>query len=47
VLLQGFLQVLPVCGALISACIGDISTGLGDATHTYLAWSAFGAPLEV
>jgi hypothetical protein len=42
-----FSQVLPVCGALISAGIGDISTDLGGATRTYLAWFAFGAPQEV
>jgi hypothetical protein len=36
-----------VCGVLVSASIGDISAGLGSATHTYLASSAFGAPQEV
>jgi hypothetical protein len=42
-----FSQVLPVCGVLVSAGIGDIPAGLGGATRTYLALFAFGAPHEV
>jgi hypothetical protein len=38
-----FSQVLPVCGVLVLAGIGDISAGLGGATCTCLALSAFGA----
>jgi hypothetical protein len=41
------LLVLPVCGVLVSVGIGDIPAGLGGATRTYLALSAFGAPHEV
>jgi hypothetical protein len=48
VLLQGFFsQGLPVRGVLVLAGIDDISAGLGGATHTYLALSAFGAPQGV
>jgi hypothetical protein len=36
-----------VCGVLVSAGIGDVLAGFGGAAHTYLAWSAFGAPQEV
>jgi hypothetical protein len=39
-----FLQVLPVCGVLVSAGIGNIPAGLCGATRTYLALSVFGAP---
>jgi hypothetical protein len=42
-----FSQDLPVCGVLVLAGISDISAGLGSATCTYLALSAFGAPHEV
>jgi hypothetical protein len=42
-----FSQDLPVCGVLISTGIGNIPAGLGGATRTYLALSAFGAPQEV
>jgi hypothetical protein len=42
-----FSQDLPVCGVLVSASIGDISAGLGSATRTCWALSAFGAPHEV
>jgi hypothetical protein len=33
-----------VCGVLVSAGIGNILAGIGGATCTYLALSAFGAP---
>jgi hypothetical protein len=42
-----FSKGLPVCGVLVLAGIGDISAGLGGATRTYLALSAFDTPQEV
>jgi hypothetical protein len=36
-----------VRGVLVSADIGDISVGLGGATRTCWALSAFGAPQEM
>jgi hypothetical protein len=39
-----FTQDPSACGVLVSAGIGNIPTGLGGATRTYLASSAFGAP---
>jgi hypothetical protein len=36
-------KVLPLYGLLVLAGIGDISAGLGGATRTCLASSAFGA----
>jgi hypothetical protein len=42
-----FSQDLLVCGVLVSAGISNIPAGLGGATRTYLALSAFGAPQEV
>jgi hypothetical protein len=38
VLLQGFLQSLPVCWVLVSAGIDNIPDGLGGAMRTYLAF---------
>jgi hypothetical protein len=42
-----FTQDLPACGVLVSVGIGNIPAGLGGATRTYLALSAFSAPYEV
>jgi hypothetical protein len=42
-----FTQDLSACGVLVSTGIGNISAGLGGATRTHLASSAFGAPQEV
>jgi hypothetical protein len=42
-----FTHDLPACGVLGSAGIGNIPAGLGGATRTYLALSAFGVPQEV
>jgi hypothetical protein len=39
-----FTQDLPACGVLVLVGIGDIPAGLGGATRTYLALSAFDAP---
>jgi hypothetical protein len=48
VLLQGFLhRILPACGVLVSAGVGNIPASLGAATRTYLESSSFGAPQEV
>jgi hypothetical protein len=42
-----FSQDLPACGVVVSAGIDDIPAGLGRATCTFLASSAFGASQEV
>jgi hypothetical protein len=42
-----FSQDLPVCRVLVSAGVGDILAGLGGATRTCWALSAFGVPQEV